>query len=349
MITEHDFNIMKAHFTCLMEHNSRDKHLVLTDDIDSLMTCLFLKNRYNIPIGAFFDFRTMVYNPYVFQPWYCDGRRRNHSIFVDCAVVNWEYNVDQHVTCRNIPVSLNVNTGIAIGNNKYISKYAGSTYLTTLIMAGINVNELPENELLFLLLIDSFYAQYYREYNNTWDTWVNLLGCQAMTEIVRAHPKEYFENLQREFKIAGYGDDRKRLGKIWIKDDGHLDSNIDFDGIRNHFGIEIELPDIQFNYAPRRFRRDVNLIKWIDDREKYGKKCRQYRKQLKVVTPEEVATMYTCAMVGTDVIRYSIPEFQDLRVICIDENQSNAKKQIDVINRINNVQDAKIRHCYQDQ
>lgn len=40
---------------------------------------------------------------------------------------------DQHVTCRDISVSLNVNTGIALGNNRYVSKYAGSTYLTAFV------------------------------------------------------------------------------------------------------------------------------------------------------------------------------------------------------------------------
>lgn len=335
MITEQDLNIMKIHFNCIME-NSEDKHLVLTDDIDSIMACLFLHRKYNIPIGAFFDYRTMIYNPYVFQPLYNDGVRRNTSIFVDCAVVNWEYSVDQHVTCRDISVSLNVNTGIALENNRYVSKYAGSTYLTALVMAGINVNELPESELLFILLVDSFYAQYYREYNNTWDEWVNLLGCQAMTDIVRARPKEYFENLQREYKIAGYDANRRRLGKIWLDNDGYLESNIDFEGIGNRFGVEIELPNIQFNYAPRKFSSDVNLLRRIRNTDVYAQKCREYGKTLRVVTPEELAAMYTCAMVGTDVIRYSIPEFQDARVMYIDENQPNAQNQIDLVERISN-------------
>ena len=324
-------NTKKELFNAIMSHPD-DKHLVMTNDTDGFMTSTYVSEKTGIPIGGFFlNFEKLICNPVI-----CAFRKT--PVYMDCDVIN-HMNIANHVSGIGAMGAFNLNQGISFHN--YQEKYAGSSYIFARVLCGDDLNSLPEKELLFMALIDSHFKQFF-DYKRQWNYWSKLLGLEAMTRLLGSHDKDYFIKMHRRYNMGG---------QFWLDDTGRIQTDINIDMIRDELSVDIHLPDTEFTRVPLNgnFRTDVKLIKRVS-----RKKLDYYRKKVKrpylsVITPDELSTMYCCALVYQYIIRYSIPEFQNARVMHIDENQPNAQNQIDVIDRINNVQDAKIRHYYQNQ
>ena len=102
--------------------------LVLSDDIDSLASCILLKQMKNWSIKYFYDFERM----YKLDDLFSDTNMDNEKCYVDVAVMQGKA-FDNHVSrpfprdCLYNKEMVNPNLLRVITNNNYFDKYAGST------------------------------------------------------------------------------------------------------------------------------------------------------------------------------------------------------------------------------
>ena len=97
----------------------KDKYyLVLTNDIDSYLSCLYLKALFGVEIGGFYDFEALYINSEI--------TKGKEPIYVD-ADINSGLAFGNHVTALSNPDCINLNQGIK--QNNYTDKYAGSTLM----------------------------------------------------------------------------------------------------------------------------------------------------------------------------------------------------------------------------
>lgn len=206
-----------------------DKHfLVLSDDIDSYLSCLFLRKKFGVDIGGFYDFKNLYKNSKV-------KTKGKEPIFVDIDVCNG-FAFGNHVTAfknRNC-----VNFNYYISQNDYTDKFAGSTLITLFYGYKYNLKEKDHDKVRFWVMIDSWQKQFF-EYRKRWDSWVKDLKIEYLTDIVGAKDKDWYEN-KRE--LCGLN------GKIIRQDNGTLDyTTINFNAIKEEFGITVPKLKLTFD------------------------------------------------------------------------------------------------------
>lgn len=147
-------------------------YTVLTDDIDSYLSCLFLKKKFGIEIGGFYDFKSLYVNSEEVegkQPIYIDGD------------VTTGYAFGNHVTAIHNPDCINLNKDIT--SKTYSEKFAGSTFMTLLSLYDYDLTRCNEDKIFFYLMIDVWFKQYFK-YRSKWDKWVNIMEMEYLNDII---------------------------------------------------------------------------------------------------------------------------------------------------------------------
>jgi hypothetical protein len=214
--------------------NKKDSFLVLSDDIDSLLSCIFLNQKFDIPIGAFYDFNFLYHNPTITK-----GKK---AIFVDIDTA--KYNCfSNHVTIVGNKNAINLNQGIYINN--YHHKYAGSTLLTILSLFDFDFTSLNDEQIKLLLCIDvSFKGFYNSNFKETWLKWMKVLEFPGAADVVQNTDFSYFSKLIGKYKLNE---------KIKMDNNNYLNTRIDLESIESDFGFKMNLPDIKFTDTKAKF------------------------------------------------------------------------------------------------
>ena len=225
-----------------------DKYfLVLSDDIDSYLSCLFLRKKFGIEIGGFYDFKNLYKNSKV-------ATKGKQPIYIDTDVCSG-FAFGNHVTafCNEDCINLNNN----IGRGNYTSKFAGSTLITLLWFYDYDLKHKDHDKIRFYTMIDSWQKQFFK-FRKQWDRWVEDLEIGYMTEIVGAKDEEWYETKR---DLCGL------TGKIVIQDDGTLDyTTINFEGIKKEFGITVRKLDLKFDKKIGTFEiYNSNISRGISD------------------------------------------------------------------------------------
>ncbi|MBE6066191.1 MAG: hypothetical protein E7211_00605 [Clostridium lundense] len=222
-------NEIKEKFPLWCQDLSNINNMCLSDDIDSLFSCIILEDLFpHLNINCFYDFKTL---------YKTDKIEKVKSIFgVDMDLVQgkcW----GNHVTL-NSPKSANINTILNIGQNNYYKKFAGSTLLTILSYYNVDLSSCTEEQLELLICIDVAFKQYYfnkdtfRHYYNV------ILEYPIFTEILSEHDSEYFYNIIKEYKLYGH---------IYVDKDGELNTDINLDKLGELFpSLSFILPQNTF-------------------------------------------------------------------------------------------------------
>jgi hypothetical protein len=212
--------------------------LCLSDDVDSLLSCIFLEKIKGYKINYFYDFTNI----------YSTDKATNKVVAVDIDLVKgkcW----GNHVVVEENKESANLNRVLGISQENYRNKYAGSTLLTILSYYDVDISHLSEEGKMILLCIDSAYLGFYN--NDFKEVHIyymrDILQFPELVEIEERHKKEEFEELQRKYRLKE---------KIKINKEGMLYTKIDLDGLGVILNMPLKLPNIQF-YLKKSFETDL--------------------------------------------------------------------------------------------
>lgn len=223
--------------------------LCLTDDIDSLLSCIYLNQVKGYDINYFYTFDKM---------YMTDEANPKDVIAVDADFTNakcW----GNHVTMINHNDTYNSNCANLnvidrISRENYFQKYCGSTVLQ--IMSYYDIS-LPDSELarMILLAIDSTFAGYYSPYEN--DNKANkyylceVLQFEELYDILTRHTRADFIGLIREYSL-----DEKIIAY-----NGSLRTSIDLQRLEDVFLMPISLPDKEFRLV-KSYKTMTHSLSW---------------------------------------------------------------------------------------
>lgn len=246
-------------------------YTVLTDDIDSYLSCLFLKKKFGIEIGGFYDFKSLYVNSEEVegkQPIYIDGD------------VTTGYAFGNHVTAIYNPDCINLNKDIT--SKTYSEKFAGSTFMTLLSLYDYDLTRCNEDKIFFYLMIDVWFKQYFK-YRSKWDKWVNIMEMEYLNDIISYFTIEDYYDFLRQYRLNS---------KISIcEEDGTLIFSLPYEKIKNDFGLIIPEPKQVFDTKVL----DLSIVQTpLFDFFRSRKK-------------DNAKPVFSNAMTFKDSVRYSLP------------------------------------------
>lgn len=217
------------------------RDMILTDDIDSLMSCIVLNLLKGYEIRYFYDCSYTKNS----QAIYTDvniNTNVNEIVGVDFALEGFK-TWDNHVTRINSndpcnPLSANLNN--CITRNSYYSKYLASTFFTICWYYGIDFMKWTTEQLLILSAIDGMYHPF-KEENKRFKTIAKRhfkeLRVEFLSDFIQCNLKDIID-IEKDLNLKD--------GKIKVNDEGYLTTDIDLCWLSKIFNMPIELPKSQF-------------------------------------------------------------------------------------------------------
>lgn len=203
--------------------------LILSNDIDSLYSCILIKQVKGYEVNYFYDFKNL----------YQSKQSQNEYIGVDIDLTEG-YCISNHVTrlsekdkCN--PKAYNLNNDISKDN--YAEKFSGST---TLYLHRLLKFPLPATEegKIILLSIDGGYKGFYNpDFHDTFKHYlVDVLEFEELYYLCQKYTLEDFINLIIKYNLNG---------KIWFNNCG-LQTNIKLRELQEVLGLPFLLPKNKF-------------------------------------------------------------------------------------------------------
>jgi hypothetical protein len=199
---------------------NKEKHkLILTDDIDSLVSCSILHNKFGVQIGGFYDFKNLYYDKDLFFM---------EDIFVDADTTNGK--------CfgNHFPINRNKQAiNLTHRAEPYYKKYPFSTAILLLYLYDYDFNDFTDNQIRNLLLIDSAYKGYYsnvKKFQNIWIDWAHRINGEKLVEVVSNTPQNWWSVKSQELLTKE---------KVYIDSTGYLKTKLPIKTIENEIGIEL--------------------------------------------------------------------------------------------------------------
>jgi hypothetical protein len=211
------------------------KHdLVLSDDLDSLLSCAILNKVKGWKVRYFYDFEH-TYVSTKLKDEYKNGL--SDRVWVDVAILNGEKAFDNHVSMVSLeddgnPNMINPNLFCYITNENYEDKYAGSTALMLWSLYGLPLPKTDKGKML-LLCIDSSYKGHYSDRFNKANTFYvkDVLGFTELYDLMNRKTYDDFYELTWQ-----YG-----LNNKLNYEDGKIHTRLDIDEIGELLGIELNV------------------------------------------------------------------------------------------------------------
>lgn len=261
--------------------------LILSDDIDSLMSYIFLRDNFNCKVRYFYDsngenFTHKLYKQKGFD-YKLYGKK---AIAVDLALESckcWDNHVVKYATDDTYNKnSANLNVIDNICNYNYTEKWCVSTYITILAYYNVDIKSWTREQLAILCAIDGLYYPFKNNYSSKID--------------FKSIATEHLEQLDYEFLANFIEDNLDYIEKL--KKDLNLDSkikivngkfttNIKLDKLSKIFNTDISLPKGLFELKQtlhKQFKNDLPK-NYLKENNCEGKKMRNFAlvKRYKVV------------------------------------------------------------------
>ena len=242
--------------------------LILTDDIDSLLSCSILKQKKNWNVEQILLFKAFNKN---FDAYGETSNATHEAIGVDLALTNGKC-FDNHLTKfspsgdKDNPQAINLNRIEGISRYRYKDKYNLSTVLLLWSLYDLPKEELSDELMMLLIAIDGSFDGFYtqEQYVSIHEHWIrDVLELPEFLECERRHTRADFEAIQKKYNLK----EKIKMGK------GFLYTDIDIEAINDLLAwetdIQIELPTDKF-YQKATMRdngsyisRDLSSIKKI--------------------------------------------------------------------------------------
>lgn len=221
--------------------------LVLSNDIDSFMTCEVLKQVKGWDINYFYTFDSMGLT---------DSVTSNEYIGVDISFNQEMKCFDNHVVMLNEhdycnSKSINFNVADKISRINYFNKYCGSTLLMVWALYDLPLPESEEGKMI-LLAIDSTFKGFYSPYLNDKTSnkhYLDAMGFYELYEVLKRHKQTDFIKLIRKYNLSSNIEAKK----------GYLQTDIDLEELRKVFDLPFLLPEKKFYCLQEYENKTVSL------------------------------------------------------------------------------------------
>ncbi|MBI5996804.1 hypothetical protein [Clostridium perfringens] len=239
--------------------NIEKNPLILSDDIDSLMSYIFLRDCFNCKVRYYYDVNGENWTHKLYkQKGFDYGLQDYKAIAVDLALEGYRC-WDNHVikvrdtdNTNNLSANLNVIDNISLDN--YTDKWCVSTYITILSYYDVDISKWTREQLAILYAIDGVYYPFQNNYSSKID--FKAIATEHLEQLGYEFLAKFIENnLEYIKKIK---DDLNLDGKIKVKD-GKLTTDIKLDKLSEIFNMDISLPTYTFQLRSTltKRRRDV--------------------------------------------------------------------------------------------
>lgn len=216
--------------------------VVLSDDIDGLVSTSALKFAKNWNVEYFYDFSTL----YASNNVYFKENKSATRVWADVSIIVQDaMTFDNHVNRMSLddytnPNAINPNILSDITNKNYYDKYLGSTALVIWDLYKIPLPETEEGKML-LLCIDTTFKGFYGkpQYQKANKHFLcDVLDMEELYEVLKRHTQKEFYQIIEKYELSR---------KIRVNSDGYLYTNLDLDLLTRLLGIPVELPQIKMN------------------------------------------------------------------------------------------------------
>ena len=233
-------DLRKTFPTWVNDNITRD--MILTDDIDSLMSCIVLNLLKGYEIRYFYDCSYTKTSQAIYTDVNINTNVNvNEIVGVDFALEGyktWDNHVTR-ITSEDTYNELSANLNNCITRNSYYSKYLMSTFFTVCWYYGIDFTKWTTDQLLILSAIDGMYHPFKEEnkrYKTTARRHFKELGVEFLGDFME-------ENLNDIIQIEK---DLNLKSKIKVNQEGYITTNLELWWIGKIFNMPIELPKSQF-------------------------------------------------------------------------------------------------------
>ena len=251
----------------------KENPLILSDDIDSLMSYIFLRDRFNCKVRYYYDVNGENWTHRLYkQKGYDYGFDSKKAIAVDLALEGYRC-WDNHVikvrdtdNTNKLSANLNVIDNIYLDN--YTNKWCVSTYITILSYYNIDISKWTRVQLAILCSIDGVYYPFRNErFKSIATKHLKDLGYEFLVDFIENNMK-YIEEIKDKLNLDE---------KIKIQD-GKLTTNIKLKELSEIFKTDISLPTCTFQLRSTLTKRFTD-VKSKENVEKYligDKKLRNF-------------------------------------------------------------------------
>ncbi len=208
-------------------------NLYMSNDMDSLLSCLYLKWIKGYEITRFYDFHNI----------YETQHNVKEFIGVDMALEQgkvWDNHITKlHRTDTVNPESANVNSVKGIDRSDYFTKYAGSTLLQIISYYNIPLPKSRDGKLI-LLAIDSSYLGYYnKDFKARNRYWLEQLELFELIDLMDSEPTiNEFKRVKRQYNLGA---------QITVDENGILQTDINLAAMQGLFEFPLSLSADKFS------------------------------------------------------------------------------------------------------
>lgn len=267
---------LKDKFPQWVNETERGKfNLYMSNDLDSLLSCLYLKQIKGYEVTRFYDF----YNIYETQ------HNNKEFIGVDMALEQGKV-WDNHITRLNRmdianPESANINSVSDINRKNYRTKYAGSTVLQILSYYNIPLPQSREGKLI-LLAIDSSYMGYYNsDFKDVCLNWLEQLELYELIDILKSGTSiNEFKRVKKQYNLGSV---------IRVNENGKLETEINVAAMQGLFEFPLNLSAERFT---RTHTFEVTGSWTMGKYDNNGK--------------DEIRDLYSIALTSKDKFKYTV-------------------------------------------
>lgn len=234
------------------EDKNTNYSLLLSDDIDSFMCSIIEKELFDREINYFLDvnYEKANWNSYGKQMLYGtnDNLDWNNIIGLDMALEGEIKCWDNHVVKKDKsdkvnPNSANLNAITNISSSNYTDKFIVSSFITMLSYYDYDITTWDKDQLAVLCAIDGVYHPFINSiFKVKGRKNLAILGYEFLADFIEEN-LSYITYVENQLNL--------KYGKIWVNEEGYLETNIDL------LGLELIFSDIfktSFNLSDLRFR-----------------------------------------------------------------------------------------------
>ncbi|MEB2264154.1 hypothetical protein LAV77_05010 [Priestia megaterium] len=219
---------------------------ILTDDLDSLMTCAIERHVKSNDINYFYNFNELYVS---------DRSDKRKPIGCDLALVkgrSWCNHVVRIKKDDTVnPQTANINALLKVSRENYTKKYAGSAALTAWSYYDLPLPKTREGQLL-LMSIDSAYLGHYSPYfKSTHNAYLDMMGFPQLIDLLNNTTVKEFKDIKQKYNT---------YSKIKLDPHGNLTTQLNLQEIQKLFDFEIALPERQFQLRNKfEYVKDENI------------------------------------------------------------------------------------------
>lgn len=224
---------IKSKFPAWTYDNVHGKYdLCLSNDLDSLLSCLYLKHLKGYDINYFYDFTAL----------YKANNTGKPLIGVDMALERgkvWDNHITKLSRSDKInPDSANVNVVTGISRDNYYTKFCGSTLLQIMSYYNIPLPKSREGKIILLAIDSTFLGYYHNDFRAINRNWLEQLELFELLHMLESgiHKSEFYR-VKQQYNLDA---------PIKVNENGILETEIDLAAMQGFFDFPLSLSAEKF-------------------------------------------------------------------------------------------------------